>query len=196
MDTRSKILAAGLKVFVERGYDAATMQAIREQAGISNGSLFHFFRSKEALGAALYLEGILQYQDGLLSALNGSGAKAITGIEALVRYHFSWVEDNVELARFLFERGHPDWGPSHADTIRMANTRTYRALGDWLTGRMHAGELRQQPLAVAVALLQGPTHALCRAWMEDARSGKLTRHTHPLANSLWAAMRIEQETPK
>lgn len=184
---------AALSVFVGRGYAAATMQAVREEAGISNGSLFHFFPSKEALGAALYLEGILQYQSGLLEVLSANEAEAHGGIEALVRYHFEWVENNTTLARFLFERSHPDWGPDHAEAIRLANARTYKALCNWLTNKMKSAQLRQQPLAIAVALLQGATHALTRAWLEDAAPGKLIRHTRSLANSLWAALRQDQE---
>lgn len=194
MDTRSNILAIALQTFVDRGYDATTLQAIREQAGISNGSLFHFFRSKEALGAALYLEGILQYQEGLLSVVRSCTGDGASGIGAMVHYHLQWVESNLQLSRFLFERGRPDWGPDHIAAIRLANARAYDALGTWLSERMQAGQLRQQPLAVAVALLQGSTHALCRAWLEDAAPGKLVRHAIPLTASLWAALRPEQET--
>lgn len=193
MDTRSSILSAALAVFVARGYDASTMQAIREQAGISNGSLFHFFRSKEALGAALYQEGILSYQQGLLETLQAHSADAASGIPALVTYHLQWVEKNVQLSRFLFERGHPDWGPDHIEAIRTANTRTYQSLGNWLTALMQSGQLRQQPLAVAVALLQGSTLSLSRAWLEDAGPGKLSRHAIPLANSLCAALGHKSE---
>jgi len=196
MDTRSNLLATALTAFVERGYDATTLQTIREQAGISNGSLFHFFRSKEALGAALYLEGILKYQQGLIEVLEKPCEEAALGIKAMVRYHFLWVESNVELSLYLFERGRPDWGPDHIEAIRLANARTYRAIENWLTDPVRAGQLRQQPLAVAVALLQGATLALSRAWLEAPTPGKLVRHTNPLAESLWAAFQLVQETEK
>ena len=196
MDTRSNLLATALTAFVERGYDATTLQTIREQAGISNGSLFHFFRSKEALGAALYLEGILTYQHGLIEVLEKPREEAALGIKAMVRYHFQWVESNVELSRYLFERGRPDWGPDHIEAIRLANARTYRTIENWLTDPVRAGQLRQQPRAVAVALLQGATLALSRAWLEAPVPGKLVRHTNPLADSLWAAFQLVQETEK
>ncbi len=172
------------------------MQAVRERAGISNGSLFHFFRSKEALGATLYQEGILNYQHGLLETLGAHTTNAASGISALVNFHLQWVEENVQLSRFLFERGHPDWGPDHIEVIRAANNRTYQCLGDWLTSRMQSRQLRQQPLAVAVALLQGSTLSLSRAWLEDAKPGHLTRHAISLAHSLWAALRYESEPEK
>lgn len=114
----------------------------------------------------------------------------------MVRYHFQWVESNVELSRYLFERGRPDWGPDHIEAIRLANARTYRAIENWLTDPVRAGQLRQQPLAVAVALLQGATLALSRAWLEAPVPGKPVRHTNPLADSLWAAFQLVQETEK
>ncbi len=194
MTTRSNILLAALSVFGENGYASTTMQAIREKAGISNGSLFHFFPNKETLGATLYLESILQYQSGLLNALSTPKLDAHAGIHTLVRYHFDWVESHVLLARFLFERDLPDWGTSHTTSIRMANHHTYRVIGEWLTLHMQAGKLRSQPISTCIALLQGSTLVLSRAWLENTIPEKLKRHITPLSDALWAALRNEQES--
>lgn len=188
MDTRSKILDAALSLFVEQGYEATTMQTIREKAGVSNGSLFHFFRSKEALGAVLYQEGLLDYQAGLLDVLEVS-TDAKTGIFAFVRHHLSWVEAHYLISRFMFERGHPDWGPEHARIIHEANARTFQAIRQWLALRVAEGQLREQPMAVVMALLQGSVHALCRAWLESGEKSRLMSQADSLAVSLWVALK-------
>jgi len=52
--TSDKILAAALSLFTERGYETATIHEIRSRAGVSNGSLFHFFSTKQDIAGALF----------------------------------------------------------------------------------------------------------------------------------------------
>jgi AcrR family transcriptional regulator len=51
--TRSLFLDTAEKLFVEVGYDAATMTAVAERANTSIGALYRWFPDKAALGSAL-----------------------------------------------------------------------------------------------------------------------------------------------
>jgi AcrR family transcriptional regulator len=46
------ILEAGVAVFTEKGYDAATMTEIAARSGTAIGSLYRFFPSKDVLADA------------------------------------------------------------------------------------------------------------------------------------------------
>ena len=50
------IMQAGIEVFSEKGYDAATMTEIAARSGTAAASLYRFFPSKESLADALLLE--------------------------------------------------------------------------------------------------------------------------------------------
>ena len=52
--TRSKILAAALTLFREKGFDAATMREIAARAGIATGLAYYYFPAKEDMVAAFY----------------------------------------------------------------------------------------------------------------------------------------------
>jgi AcrR family transcriptional regulator len=52
--TRAAIAEAALALFRERGYEAATMRAIAEQAGVSTGNAYYYFGSKEELIQEFY----------------------------------------------------------------------------------------------------------------------------------------------
>jgi AcrR family transcriptional regulator len=52
--SRAAILSAALDLFQERGYEATTMRAIAERAGVSLGSSYHYFPSKEHLVLEFY----------------------------------------------------------------------------------------------------------------------------------------------
>jgi AcrR family transcriptional regulator len=47
--TRQRIADAGLRLFLEYGFETTTLDAIAEAAGIARRTFFHYFDSKEAL---------------------------------------------------------------------------------------------------------------------------------------------------
>ncbi len=66
-ETRAKILESAVKLFSARGYNAASVDDICKDAGISKGAFYHHFESKQALFHAL-LDGWLQTIDNAIEA--------------------------------------------------------------------------------------------------------------------------------
>ena len=54
----SEILDAALKVFAGKGYAAARMEDIAQQAGVTKGTIYLYFESKEAVFKALVRESL------------------------------------------------------------------------------------------------------------------------------------------
>lgn len=54
MDKRKSILESAVELFAEHGYNQTSMQQIAESVGISKGSLYSFFQSKEDLIISIY----------------------------------------------------------------------------------------------------------------------------------------------
>jgi len=52
--TKAHILDTALRLFAERGYDGATMRVIADEAGVSLGNAYYYFKSKEHLVQAYY----------------------------------------------------------------------------------------------------------------------------------------------
>src|SRR6478752_2342525 len=52
--TRRAILANALTCFARLGIDAATIEDVRKESGQSVGTIYHHFKSKEGLVAALF----------------------------------------------------------------------------------------------------------------------------------------------
>ncbi|EQA38064.1 transcriptional regulator, TetR family [Leptospira inadai serovar Lyme str. 10] len=53
---RAKILEVSRKLFVSEGYEKATIRRIIDEAGITTGSLYHFFKNKEEILFAIASE--------------------------------------------------------------------------------------------------------------------------------------------
>jgi AcrR family transcriptional regulator len=66
-DKRNAILSAAAQVFAERGLGAPTA-AITRAAGIAEGSLFTYFKTKDELINALYRELKLELADAMMSS--------------------------------------------------------------------------------------------------------------------------------
>lgn len=76
------ILDAAARVFVELGYARATTNKIAEAAGISVGSLYQYFPSKDAIAVEL----LRRYRESLLGLVGGElGRVEERGLERVVR---------------------------------------------------------------------------------------------------------------
>lgn len=65
------LLEAAAKVFLEKGYDAATMTEIAAAANSSIGSLYQFFPTKLLLAEALHIDRLQQLNNGLAELAEG-----------------------------------------------------------------------------------------------------------------------------
>ena len=51
--TRDRLVAAAVELFAERGFEATSIEAVLEHTGVSRGSLYHHFASKQSLFEAV-----------------------------------------------------------------------------------------------------------------------------------------------
>ena len=66
-DKRNAILEAATRIFAERGLTAAPTSEISKQAGVAEGTLFTYFRTKDDLINVLYREIKLELADAMMS---------------------------------------------------------------------------------------------------------------------------------
>lgn len=59
--TRGAIIEAALELFRSRGYEATTMRAVAERAGVSTGNAYYYFNSKEELIQEFYARSYAEH---------------------------------------------------------------------------------------------------------------------------------------
>ncbi len=180
--TKDRILDAALTLFLEQGMAATRIGQICKQAGVSNGSLFHFFPSKEAIGVALYVGAIASYQAALIGELAEPRPPARM-LRALVLSHWDWVFAETPRARFLFLQGPPSWHPDADAQIQQHNARAQQALAEWLDAPSQRAALRDIPLDAFTPILLGPSMMATRAWLRAPVPPPTTYHVSLFADA-------------
>ncbi len=181
--SREAIMRSARQCVVEGTWDRTSLQEVRQRAGVSNGSLFHHFRTRQDLTAAVVGEALEEHQRVLLSELDGDPE---SGITAAVRRHLAWVDDNRHIARLLLTAPPDVLRMSLSGPVLDSNRRFFTQLGRWL--REH-GWHEQVPLPVVLALWIGPAQELSRQRLAQDDDASVSDAADALAAGAWAALR-------
>ena len=121
-ETRKRILRAAREVFSERGYDAATFQAIAIRADLTRPAINHYFSNKRAL----YREVAKETNDVVVAASIQRAQRETTLIDRVSAFVDAATQADIEnrtAAAFLItvaleSQRHPDLSHEEADSVR------------------------------------------------------------------------------
>lgn len=98
-ETRNRLIRTGAEILCEQSFASMGIEVVLKRAGLSKGSFYHFFASKELFG----LEVIQHYAEFFNKKLDRTLKP--DGTSALMRLR-RYTEDGMEgMARFDFKRG-------------------------------------------------------------------------------------------
>ena len=84
-ETRSRILAAAMDLFREKGFEAATMREIAAGAGVALGAAYYYFDSKDSIVLAFYDQAQTEMEPQLEEALLSSKSQSRWAINSPAR---------------------------------------------------------------------------------------------------------------
>jgi AcrR family transcriptional regulator len=157
-------------VFLERGIRATTAE-VAERAGVSEGVLFHRFKSKEGLFSAAMDFDREEAPRRVLKAIEELGHEGLEVREAIVRLATTLVEvGRVALPMMMMSWSNPQ--PCAApifDKKRSKYREIIKALGGYFEQQMEHGKLRQLDSEVLARALLGAVHhfVLARLLLEE-----------------------------
>jgi len=148
-DTRQRIEAAAIHLFVEKGVVETTIRDIARAVDISEGALYRHFISKEELVWQLFEQHYVEFAGSLWSLAEGEPT-ARGKVAAMIRGFCRAHDDNPELFRFLLFVQHGQLAKLGADTPTPVSA--VRAV---LNSAIASGEIPAQPADLATALVFG-----------------------------------------
>ena len=85
--TRSQLIVIATRLFADHGYEDTSIEAVLREAGVSRGSLYHHFASKEALFEAVAEDVETSVGAQTLASASGSGGP----VAALRAGFLAWI---------------------------------------------------------------------------------------------------------
>jgi AcrR family transcriptional regulator len=185
-----QILDAAKTCFQENGIEGTTIEQIRAASGASNGSIYHHFGSKGAIALTLYVEGMQQYQNDILTRLKRE-TTAQGGVRAIITEHLKVVESDPDLSLFLTRAGLAGVPDDVAARIAEINREFFTVVHEWLRPFIENGEIIRLPAELYVPLILGPTTHIARHWLLHRLFFDLSEIAEPLAEAAWRSLRSD-----
>jgi len=155
---REQILDGARKLFLAEGFDAASMGDIARAAGVSKGTLYVYFDSKELLFAELVREEKIR-QGNAIFALDPGDHDVGGVLTRLGRAFAGFITQpkTVKAARGVLAIAHrlPEIGK---DFFNLGPRRCTGRLGDYLRAQVDAGVLEIDDVELAAAQFLDLTH--------------------------------------
>ena len=172
LDKKEKILEAALSLFVQFGFHGTPTSKIAKLAGVSNGTLFHYFATKEALVVALYLK--------LKETLNQAVAQnfeAHTDLKSQLRHMFLnslyWGLENQEAFHFIQQFQHSPYTATISPEQLEMSAQWYINM---LENGVKQGVLKPLPVDLLYSLSSAQAYGLS-TYLQRSGLSKAAQHT-------------------
>ena len=173
-ETRAKVLEAATQLILANGHESVSLKEISELSGVSNGSIFHHFGSKEGIIQALFVRERQKYLGSVADAIlafKGDPCDAIgEGAKAAMRYHAQFPQ---EYDRLVAEFSESEWLRRNEDVWLEAASAIERPVIEWAMPHFASGDLPMLAPAAFQSMMLGPAEVATRSYRQGRFSGDL-----------------------
>jgi AcrR family transcriptional regulator len=157
-DKRRLLLDAALDLFETRGFDGVAVPEIARAAGVATGTVYVYFRDKDALVNALYRHWKTAYNDAVLAPLP-PGLLVRDRFTTYWQRMMAFARAHPRAARFMDLHHHG----AYLDEDSRALSRRYASVArDFIAEAKAAGVIRDLDPLMVVALMWGAAAGLVK----------------------------------
>jgi AcrR family transcriptional regulator len=102
-ERRRQILDAALLVFAQKGFHAANVSDVASQAGVSQGTIYWYFESKEALLENVVSEGFQNLIRPFMDMLRDETVSPLERLRATLSETLTWSMEHAEQLRLVLQ---------------------------------------------------------------------------------------------
>ena len=151
-DTETKIKEAAKKVFLENGYEGAKTRQIAQEAGVNVALVNYYFRSKEQLFKAIYLETFGLFFGTMVQLLNEATPLEVK-VWKIVDKYTDFLLDNPLIPQFVLAE-HGKNGAVFFRDLNVKNVIESARLTKQLQEEAEAGNIRPiDPLQFVITVI-------------------------------------------
>jgi len=189
-----EILRTGREVFATRGYERTTTTEIAQRLGVSEATVFTYFRSKREL----CMRVIADWYDEIIAAIE-DGLPREAGVreqlEFVVRTHLRlFLIQGTGLCELVLSEGRKrdaDWSAEFGEAFIELQRRYTAPLMDLLSRGQAQGQVRQDiPLRMLRSLVFGPMEHMLWEVITAGRQIDVDQSARDLVALLWPALQV------
>lgn len=188
--TRAKVLEAATELILAHGHESVSLKDISDLSGVSNGSIFHHFGSKEGIIRALFVRERQSYLGTVADAIldfTGDPCDAIgEGARAAMRYHAAFPQ---EYDRLVAEFSESEWLRRNEDVWLEAASAIEQPVIEWAMPHFANGALPIMAPAAFQAMMLGPAEVATRSFRQGRFPGDLETQIEAVGEFVSLGMR-------
>ena len=194
-ETRERVLEAATALVLERGQENVAMKDLVEASGVSNGSIFHHFGSKDGVLEEIFLSerrDYLGHVAGRILAYVGDPCDALgEGARSVILFQARDPERHFRLAT---QFAHSDFATRHTANAQELSAELERPVMEWAIPHLAAGRLpMMQPVTIQSFML-GSAELICNQWRNGRITGPLEDQAEPVAAFVSAGLKQLRKT--
>ena len=180
-DKRERILAAAERIFARHGFFAARVSEIAKEAGVADGTIYLYFKSKDELLISLFEQRMTQVNAELRAAIAGKPPRE--QLRAFIAAYLQMVSDEPDAAEVLtVELRQSGKFMKEYDNPQFAEL--LRVLAGIITEGQGSGELDATiPSHIAARMIFGILDELALVWLLAKQPVRPTTISAPAAGT-------------
>ena len=184
---KRQILSDALSCFLEYGLDATSIEMIREKSESSVGAIYHHFKNKEGVIAALVFAAL--DDQALLRDQYLENAQSLNEVlDALIYSYVDWVSAQPQFAKFLMLAHFRVMQSEHRDTLNEKNKLRNRKIITSISAYSNVDLLKSVPSELVMSLVIGATESYCRVWLSKKVMTSPKNYRKILAKAAWDSL--------
>ena len=170
-DARTRIMQAALDEFSEKGFHATTIESIAERAGIAKGTVYRYFKTKDALFTLLKEDTISEFVE--LARVDLSREKDVLKIiERVIRIYLGFFENNSAFYKVLVQEQR-DFGREFSDKFINELILALPGLKRRCWQASRNGRLKQMNYFTVFYGIIGFLNGVIQKWLHEGAEGSL-----------------------
>jgi AcrR family transcriptional regulator len=185
---RRSLVQAACRVFGEKGFDLATVDAIAEAAKVAKGTVYLYYPSKQAIYDAAFTAGMAELEESSLQRI-GRATTAREAIHSFVSARIEYFQEHPDFFRLYMTEVARQVAAKARGSCHLAVDRQTRALQKTIEKAVANGEVRGvDPEAAALAVFDITRGLVGRRLLIGSKSSA-QRDIEFLTDLVWTGLR-------
>lgn len=183
-NTREKVLATALRLFTQKGYFSTSMRDITSESAVSTGSVYHYFKDKEGVAAALYQSMIERMRESL-QHISSTYDTSYGQCRAVIKLLFKIADEEPEVMIFMLYTKHHEFLP---DERPVCSSEPFEIMRAMVQFGMNNGEIEKRDVLVASTCLFGGAIRMITSHLDGILENPLSDYLDDVWTCSWRAV--------